>query len=111
MKINNNYKFYSTPFPHLVFENFLDNDQTKKIVQEISEISNLYSVKKVMGGRFQYQTYHFDKKSLSIDLFDFFNNYDFFNKLNNLLLNQGNENKEFIYDNKFEKIKKKKVYS
>ena len=36
ININNQYSFYNDPFPHMIFDNFLDENQAGKIVDEIT---------------------------------------------------------------------------
>ena len=110
ININNQYSFYNDPFPHMIFDNFLDENQAGKIVDEINEISKIYSVNKVMGGRFQYQINHFNNKSFSSELYNLFNSEKYFKKLNNLLLSKTKKNDEFFYSDNFKKIVKKKNF-
>lgn len=109
-------KLISDPFPMLIVENCLRDSSQKKIIREIEKAEKEKEVKKVMGGRYQYNKNFLEKDGYCNKIYDFFNKkstFEFlFNQIykssNNFLINK-NEYNSYLKnrgkkDNFFKKI-------
>jgi Rps23 Pro-64 3,4-dihydroxylase Tpa1-like proline 4-hydroxylase len=104
MNFHNITKSLNNPFPHIVIDNFLDEAQYKKILNEILEVDKKYNINSVMGGRYQYSIDLFDENCHTKKLFDFFNSGLTYKKIQNLFINipknDTSENSEYLIDEK-----------
>ena len=106
MKIDFNHKYFNKPFSYLVCEDFLSTNDQNQIINEISDLDVSFEVKKVMGGRYQYNTDYLKKNSLSDKLYNFFNSIETFETIKNkLFLNEKSLSKFYTKQN-FDKIVK-----
>ena len=106
MKISFNHKYFNKPFSYLVCEDFLNTNDQNQIIDEISDLDISFKVKKVMNGRYQYNTNHIKKNSLSDKLYNYFNSKETFDQIKKkLFLNEESPSK-FYTKQKFDKIVK-----
>jgi len=111
MDLNIKYQLFENPFPHIIYENFLSEDEQKKILDEILEVDNQSNVNKVMGGRYQYSVNLFNEKCKTKRLFNFFNSKKTFEILSKKLLSDIESSEFHLKVNKFNKYyTKKKIY-
>ena len=107
MRIKSSKQVFGYPFPHLIIENFLTEQEQEEIVNEILEVQRNEVVNKVMGGRYQYKPEFFKDGSNSKKIFNFFNSLKTYDEIFNLLMNKDNNYSNFILRNNFNSIIKK----
>ena len=74
-------RFLIKPFPILFIKNFINKKKKKNIINEISNIEKKTSVKKVMGGRYQYSKILFKKNDTCSEIYNYFNQKKTFEKI------------------------------
>jgi len=110
MNLNIKYQLFESPFPHIIYENFLSEVEQKEILNEILEVDNKSKVNKVMGGRYQYPVDQFNDKCITKKLFDFFNSKKTFETLRKGLLPDVETSEFYLKSNKFNKFLNKKNF-
>ena len=101
MRIKSSKQVFGYPFPHLIIENFLTEQEQEEIVNEILEVQRNEVVNKVMGGRYQYKPEFFKDGSNSKKIFNFFNSLKTYDEIFNLLMNKDNNYSNFILRKNF----------
>ena len=79
------------PFPIIIIKNFLDETIQKKIINEILDMEKETSVKKVMGGRYQYSNNLFKNNDLCNEIYNYFNQKETFEKVFDYVYNDTNQ--------------------
>jgi hypothetical protein len=74
-------RFLIKPFPILFIKNFINKKKKINIINEISNIEKKTSVKKVMGGRYQYSKILFKKNDTCSEIYNYFNQKKTFEKI------------------------------
>ncbi len=106
MDVNLNYKYFNKPFSYLVFDNFLSLEDQNQIIEEISDLNKSFTVKRVMNGRYQYDTSHLKKNSLSDKLYNYFNSKETFDLIKKKLLLNESGSSNFHLEQSFDRITK-----
>ena len=110
MNLDIEHKLFNEPFPHLIIENFLSENQQKEILNEILEVEKSNIVKKVMDGRFQFPINLFKTKSLSKKLFNFFNTKETFELIKKKLIPSSLSTEFSLEFNEYNNFSKKEYF-